>query len=149
MPRMLWTALAILALSSLALAGPSIDFTIANGTLSGHNAAMRLSGFASTTLGAKQLADMGSSNFSSRSLTNVNLKSSTISSSWFNSAKAGSTSLLVANTNKGFLPGTPARMVQGVDPAMCHNMVPEPGTLGLLGTGLVVLASALRLKTRW
>jgi PEP-CTERM motif-containing protein len=149
MKRMLWMALPVLALSTVALASSSIDFNISSGTLGGHNSAMSVEAAAVSTIGAKGLAkvDLGSVGFSTRSLTSVSLQSSTLSGAWFNSAKSRGTSLLVAaNTDKGFFAAGPAKMTSIGDPAMCHNMVPEPGTLGLLGTGLMFLAGALRLK---
>jgi hypothetical protein len=57
----------------------------------------------------------------------------------------GATIQLTINTGKGFFNGTTT--ISSGDTNITTT-VPEPGTLGLLGTGLVGLAEVLRRKLR-
>ena len=59
--------------------------------------------------------------------------------------EAGLTSQIVFNTGKGFFDGG-ANITSG-DTSL-SAVVPEPGSLGLLGTGLIGLAGVVRRKLR-
>jgi len=69
-----------------------------------------------------------------------------VSGTWYNGTTVdGATVQLTINTGKGFFNGSTT--ISSGDTNI-STTVPEPGTLGLLGTGLVGLAGALRLKKR-
>ena len=59
------------------------------------------------------------------------------------SGRVGGTAQLSVNVGKGFFSGT-----AGLSSGDTNLAVPEPGTLGLLGTGLVGVAGVLRRKFR-
>jgi hypothetical protein len=67
----------------------------------------------------------------------------TVSGSWMGSSGTfnGATVQLTINTGKGFFNGSTT-----ISSGDTNVTVPEPGTLGLLGTGLIGLAGALRRK---
>jgi len=66
----------------------------------------------------------------------------TITGSWLGGASVqGATVQLTINTGKGFFNGSTT-----ISSGDTNITVPEPGTLGLLGTGLIGLAGALRKK---
>jgi hypothetical protein len=68
-----------------------------------------------------------------------------ISGTWFNGATVfGATTQLTINTGKGFFNGS--TNISSGDTNI--TTVPEPGTLGLLGTGLLGLAGALHRKLK-
>jgi len=68
-----------------------------------------------------------------------------ISGTWFNGATvSGATTQLVMTTGKGFFGGS-TEVIGGVTNI---TTVPEPGTLGLLGTGLLGLAGVLHRKLK-
>jgi len=68
-----------------------------------------------------------------------------IKGAWYNGATVnGATIQLTINTGKGYFGGS--TMISSGDTNI--STVPEPGTLGLLGTGLIGLAGALRRKLK-
>ena len=70
--------------------------------------------------------------------------SGAVSGSWYNgSAVFGATTQLTINTGRGFFNGTTS--ISSGDTNIVTS-VPEPGTLGLLGTGLVGIAGAMHRK---
>lgn len=70
--------------------------------------------------------------------------SGAVSGTWFNgSAVFGATTQLTINTGRGFFNGTTS--ISSGDTNIVTS-VPEPGTLGLLGTGLVGIAGAMHRK---
>ncbi len=69
-----------------------------------------------------------------------------VSGTWYNGKTAnGATVQLTINTGKGFFNGR--KRISSGDSNIVTT-VPEPGTLGLLGTGLIGLAGALHRKLR-
>jgi PEP-CTERM motif len=67
-----------------------------------------------------------------------------VSGTWFNGSTVfGATTQLTVNTGKGFFNGS--TMISSGDTNIVTS-VPEPGTLGLLGTGLVGIAGAMHRK---
>lgn len=202
MKRMLGMVFLVLALSTLALAGSSVDFTNSGGTLTGSNAGLSLSGSELIAVngfngGGLVTGDLGSIAFSTGALMTGDLQhgavfsgggsftitgngtdgipnevifngtftgpvtwtlvtladgthnytlTATFSGTWFNGAKVNGASVqLTINTGLGFFEGS--TMLSSGD-TNCKTVVPEPGTLGLFGTGLLGLAGALRLKAR-
>ena len=68
-----------------------------------------------------------------------------LSGTWINGAKVfGATVQITINTGKGFFNGSTS--ISSGDTNISAPAVPEPGTLGLFGTGLVGLAGALHRK---
>jgi len=69
-----------------------------------------------------------------------------VSGTWYNGATVyGATTQLTINTGKGFFNGS--TNISSGDTNIT-TVVPEPGTLGLLGTGLLGLAGALHRKLK-
>jgi PEP-CTERM motif len=67
-----------------------------------------------------------------------------VSGTWYNGLTVdGATTQLTINTGRGFFNGTTS--ISSGDTNIVTS-VPEPGTLGLLGTGLVGIAGAMRRK---
>jgi len=70
--------------------------------------------------------------------------SGAVNGTWYNgSAVFGATTQLTINTGRGFFNGTTS--ISSGDTNIVTS-VPEPGTLGLLGTGLVGIAGAMHRK---
>jgi len=78
--------------------------------------------------------------------THIYSLSGTITGTWMNGTTVSGASVqLTLNTGKGFFTGSVN--ISSGDSSIVTT-VPEPGTLGLLGTGLVGLAGAVRRKLR-
>jgi len=74
--------------------------------------------------------------------------SGAVSGSWYTGTQTvfGATVQLTINTGKGFFEGT--TQISSGDTNITTGVVPEPGSLTLLGTGLVGLAGFLRKKKK-
>jgi PEP-CTERM motif len=73
--------------------------------------------------------------------------SGSLTGTWYNGMTVdGATVQLTINTGKGFFNGS--TMISSGDTNIATSTVPEPGSLTLLGTGLVGLAGLLRKKLK-
>ena len=203
MKRILWLLLLSLVLPTAVLAS-SVDFTNSQGTLTGTNAGLSLSGselIAVNGLGSLGLVtgSLGTLEFSTAALSSGSLEmggtfgaggsfvitgngsngipsgvifngsftgpvswtlttlangthnymlSGAVSGSWYTGTQTvfGATVQLTINTGKGFFEGT--TQISSGDTNITTGVVPEPGSLTLLGTGLVGLAGFLRKKKK-
>jgi hypothetical protein len=172
MRRVLLFALLALALPVAAF-GSSVDFTNSSGTLSGSSAGLSLTG--STLIAVNGLGgmgiitgDLGTVAFSTAGLTSGNLQmgatfdaggsfmitgngthnytlTGSLTGTWYTGATVdGATVQLTINTGKGFFNGS--TLISSGDTNIAA--VPEPGSLTLVGAGLVGLAGVLRRKLK-
>jgi PEP-CTERM motif len=147
MKRIVLLALLAMALPFAAFADESVDFTNSGGLLSGSASGMSLSGSELIAInglngGGLMTGGLGGLTFSNGTH-NYTLTGS-ITGTWEGGATVnGATVQLTINTGKGFFNGK-TRISSGDTNIV--TTIPEPGTLGLLGTGLIGLAGALHRK---
>jgi PEP-CTERM motif len=171
--KLILLAVLALALPLAAFASSNVDFTNSGGTLSGTNSGLSLSG--STLIAVNGLyggglitgTNLGSMTFSTGALTSGSLQMggtfaaggsfSTLPNGTHNYTLTGVVSgsfpsgfqtngvtvQLTINTGKGYFNGSTQ-----ISSGDTNIVVPEPGTLSLLGTGLISLGGVIRRKLK-